>query len=203
MYPNMNINRNHSWENWGSHGYILGSFLIIIGIIIQILEYPRIFNGPTNINDNLYTITNYYNHWWPWTYAASIFGLFTLLTGIIGILAGIRRSYGSILSFFIMCLFSTLFAVYLIVYFSFIIKFYQIMIAKSKSGQRTNTESISYGLASAQLTMACINVLISFIATIFTGRSIAICLPKGVLYDDVQPMSRPMPYQTYTNRFGF
>ncbi|CAF2829413.1 unnamed protein product [Rotaria sp. Silwood2] len=169
----------------------------------KILEYPRIFNGPTNVNGNLYTISNYYNHWWPWTYAASIFGLFTLLTGIMGILAGIRRSYGSILSFLVMCLFSTLFAVYLIIYFAFIIKFYQVMASKSKSGQLTDVESVSYGLASTQLAMACINVLISFIAAVFAGRAIALFVPKGVFYDDIQPIPRPMLYQPYTNRFGF
>ncbi|CAF4983430.1 unnamed protein product, partial [Rotaria sp. Silwood1] len=201
----MCTSEKHRAPRWliNLHGYIFGMLLIIIGIVIQILEYPRIFNGPTNINDNLYTISNYYNHWWPWTYAASIFGLFTLLTGIMGILAGIRKSYGSILSFFIMCLFSTLFAIYLIIYFALIIKFYQIMTIKNKTNQRTDTETIAYGLASTQLAMGCINVLISFIATIFAGRAIAICIPKGVLYDDVQPMSISTSYRPYTNRYGF
>jgi len=200
MYPNMKLRRNPSWENWGSSGFIFGILLILIGLTTQVLEYPRIYNGPTNEGDGLYLISNYYNHWWPWTYAASIFGLFTFLTGFMGILAGNRRSYGSILGFLTMCLFSTLFAIYLIVYFAFIISFYRSM-NKDKSSQRTSAESISYGLASAQLAMACINVLISLFATIVTGRAIAICVPKGVFYDDVRPMSGPIPYGSYPNRF--
>ena len=110
-------------------------------LLIQVLEYPRIYNGPTNVmfnnmTDGLYLISNYYNHWWPWTYAASIFGLFTFLTGLMGILAGNRRSYGSILGFFTMSLLSALFAIYLIVYFAFIISFYRSM-NKDKANNRT------------------------------------------------------------------
>ncbi|CAF4911785.1 unnamed protein product, partial [Rotaria magnacalcarata] len=74
MYPNMKMTRNHSWENWGLNGFVTGVLLIIIGILTQVLEYPRIYNGPANYNNNLYTMSNYYNHWWPWTYAASTFG---------------------------------------------------------------------------------------------------------------------------------
>jgi len=177
MYPNMKLHGNRSWDKWGSSGYVFGIFLIIIGIVTQVLEYPRIYNGPTNEDHGLYLMSNYYNHWWPWTYAASIFGLFTFLAGLMGIFAGNRRSYGSILGFFTMCLFSTLFAIYLIVYFAFIISFYRSM-NKDKSSFRTNPESISYGLASAQLAMACMNVLISLIATILAGRAIAVCVPK-------------------------
>jgi len=196
MYPNMKLRENRSWDNWGSNGYIFGILLIILGIVTQVLEYPRIYNGPTNEGSGLYLISNYYNHWWPWTYAASIFGLFTLFTGFMGILAGNRRSYGSILGFFMMCLFSTLFAIYLIVYFSFIISFYRSM-NKDKSNFRTPAESVAYGLASTQLAMACVNVLISLMGAIFSGRAIALCVPKGVFYDDVQPI----PYRPYPNRY--
>ncbi len=200
MYPNMKLHGNRSWDKWGSNGYIFGIILIIVGIVIQVLEYPRIYNGPTNEEQGLYVISNYYNHWWPWTYAASIFGLFTFLTGLMGIFAGNRRSYGSILGFFTMCLFSTLFAIYLIVYFAFIISFYRSM-NKDKAQFRTNPESIAFGLAGTQLAMACLNVLLSAIAAFMAGRAIALCVPKGVFYDDVRPMSRPIPYRPYPNRY--
>jgi hypothetical protein len=196
MYPNMKIGGNRSWDNWGPNGYIFGILLLIFGITIQVLEYPRIYNGPTNVGDGLYLITNFYNHWWPWTYAASIFGLFTFLTGLMGILAGNRRSYGTILGFFIMCLLSALFAIYLIVYFSFIISFYRSM-NKDQENFRTQPESIAFALASTQLAMACVNVLISLIAAFFSGRAIALCVPKGVFYDDI----RPIPYSAYTSRY--
>jgi len=41
--------------------------------------------------------------------------------------------------------------------------------------------------------MSCLNVIVSFLAAIFSGRAIAICVPKGVFYDDVQPI----PYRQY------
>ena len=101
-----------------------------------------------------------------------------------------------------MCLFSTLFAVYLIVYFAFIIGFYREM-KKDQSVYRTNSESVSYGLASTQLAMAGINVLLSFVGIVISGRAIALCVPKGVFYDEIQPISSPIPHQTYQNRIGF
>src|SRR5690348_1148107 len=123
MYANTKITRNSSWENWGLCGFIFGFLLISIGILTQVLEFPRIYNGATNINvnnnltDGLYKISNYYNHWWPWTYAANFFGIFTFLTGFVGVLAGRRKTYTSIFGFFTMCVTSALFAGYLVVYF--------------------------------------------------------------------------------------
>jgi hypothetical protein len=198
MYPNMNMRRNPSWDYWGPSGVVLGICLIIIGLATQILEYPRIYNGVTNQGNGnpneflLYNIANYYNHWWPWTYAASLFGLFTFLAGLMGFMAGMRRSYGSILSFFVMTLFSMMFAIYLIVYFAIIIGFYRSN-GKDKSSVRQQTETISYALAATQLALACVNVLISFMATIVAGRAIALCVPKGVRYDDVPQMQKTSP----------
>lgn len=196
MYPNLKLRGNRSWDNWGSHGFAFGIPLLILGVVIQVLEYPRIYNGPTNEGDGLYLMSNYYNHWWPWTYAASIFGLFTLFTGLMGIFAGSRRSYGSILTFFLMCLFSALFAIYLIVYFSILISFYRSM-NKDQANNRTQAESVAYGLAGTQLALACVNVLLSLIAAIVAGRAIALCVPKGVFYNDVPPL----PYGAYSNRY--
>jgi hypothetical protein len=68
---------------------------------------------------------------------------------------------------------------------------------KDQAKFRTNAESIAYGLTGTQLAMACVNVLISLLASIFAGRAIAICVPKGVFYDDVQPV----PYRPYANRY--
>lgn len=193
MYPNMKIHQNQSWENWGLNGCIFGALLIIIGSITQILELPRIVNGPKTF----YPMTNYSNHWWPWAYAASIFGLYTLLTGITGILAGLRRTYGIILNFCIMCLLSTLFALYLIAYFSILISFYQN--SNSQSGSFTDLQSTPYALACVQLAVASINAIISLISAVFAGRAIALGVPKGVYYGDVQPM----PYKSNENQLGF
>jgi hypothetical protein len=194
MHAKTRTTRNSAWENWGSEGLIFGFSLVIIGILTQVLEFPRVYNGATNINintdlaDSLYQIPNYYNHWWPWTYAANLFGLFTFLTGIMGILAGTRRTYTSIFGFFTMSVVSALFAIYLIVYFGFIISFYQ-SIGKDTSSNRTKPEGVSYGLACTQLVIACFNVLISILSAIFAGRAIALCVDKGVSQDDIQPIA--------------
>lgn len=192
MYPNMKLRDNRAWDNWGSSGIIFGIILIVLGGVIQIFEFPRIYNGPTNIDNGLYMMSNSYNHWWPWTYAASIFGLFTFLTGFMGLVAGYRRTYGSILGFFLMSIVSFLFAIYLVVYFSFLIGFYR-SLKKDQADHRTQAESVAFGLAGTQLAMSCLNVIVSFLAAIFSGRAIAICVPKGVFYDDVQPI----PYRQY------
>ncbi|CAF4554926.1 unnamed protein product, partial [Rotaria magnacalcarata] len=203
MYPNMKMTRNHSWENWGLNGFVTGVLLIIIGILTQVLEYPRIYNGPANYNNNLYTMSNYYNHWWPWTYAASTFGLFTLLAGIMGILAGVRRSYGTILSFSIMCLFSTLFAIYLIVYFAIIVRFYQQQ--KSAASQLRSIHPTSYSITITQLVIASLNALVSLTATILAGRAITLGVPKGVFFDDAESSAsfglslEPNPFPVTSN----
>ena len=188
----MKLRDNRAWDNWGSSGIIFGIILIVLGGVIQIFEFPRIYNGPTNIDNGLYMMSNSYNHWWPWTYAASIFGLFTFLTGFMGLVAGYRRTYGSILGFFLMSIVSFLFAIYLVDYFSFLIGFYR-SLKKDLADHRTQAESVAFGLAGTQLAMSCLNVIVSFLAAIFSGRAIAICVPKGVFYDDVQPI----PYRQY------
>ena len=199
MYPNMKLRGDRSWINWGSQGLVFGSILILLGLLTQVLEFPRIFNGPTNDGNatGLYQNGNYYNHWWPWTYAASLFGLVTMAAGIAGLIAGRRRSYGSILSFFATCLLSMLFAIFLIVYFAFIISFYRSM-HKDRPSARTSSESVAYGLACTQLALACVNVLLSLIAAISAARAIALCTPKGVFYEDVR---RPVPYAAYPGRY--
>jgi hypothetical protein len=203
MYANTRISQNSSWENWGLCGFVFGFFLIIIGIVTQVLEIPRVYNGATNVDvhsnmtDDLYLISNYYNHWWPWTYAANLFGIVTFVTGIIGILAGRRKTYASIFGFFTMSVVSAVFAIYLVVYFGFIISFYRSS-GKDKIDNRSSAESVSYGLASTQLAIAIINVITSLLSAIFAGRAIALCVDKSVSSEDLRPMTpRPYPRRDY------
>ncbi|CAF4197567.1 unnamed protein product [Rotaria sp. Silwood2] len=187
MYANVRITQNSSWDNWGSYGLLFGFFLVIIGMFTQFLEFPRVYNGAISVNLNdsiisgLYDITNYYNHWWPWTYPSNLFGLFTFLTGMVGILAGFRGTYTSIFGFFTMSVVSALFAVYLIVYFSFIVSFYQTN-GMDKPSNRTAFESVSFGLAGTQLTVALINVITSVLSAIFAGRAMALCEKSSTSY---------------------
>lgn len=184
MYPNMKLRNNRSWDSWGSQGLILGGLLLFLGLVIQVLEYPRIYNGPTNEETGvfLYQNSNYFHHWWPWTYAASIFGLLTFFAGLMGIIAGCRRTYGSIFIFFALALLSLLMSIYLIVYFSIIIGVYRSV------DRDSSAESVGFGLAGTQLALACLNFLLSLIAAIVSARAIRLCTPKGVYYEDVRPM---------------
>ena len=169
----------------------------------QIFEIPRVYNGATNVDvfnnmtDGLYIISNYYNHWWPWTYAANLFGIFTFVTGIAGILAGRRKTYASIFVFFTMSVVSASFAIYLAVYFGFIISFYRSM-GKDKTNNRTSAESVSYGLAGTQLAVSLINIIMSLLSAILAGRSIALCVDKSVKSEDIYVMTpRPRPRVAY------
>ncbi|CAM4768879.1 unnamed protein product [Rotaria magnacalcarata] len=128
-------------------------------------------------------MTNYYNHFWPWTYPASLFGLFTFIAGIIGLLAGMRGTYTAIYGFFTMSVISALFAIYLIIYFSFIISFYRSN-GWDRPSNRTHAQSVSYSLASTQLTVALVNAIVSILSAILAGRAIALCVDKGVKEQD-------------------
>ncbi len=190
MRAGTKITDNASWENWGTNGLVFGLIFMIIGVLTQIFEFPRVYNGSSNIDiinnntDSLYLISNYYQHWWPWTYAANLFGIFTFSTGIIGILAGLRRTYTSIYGLFTMSFVSAVFSIYLIVYFSFIISFYRSNGLGSASN-RTQPQSVSYGLASTQLVIALLNLIVSVLSAIFAGRAIALGVEKGVTQDDI------------------
>lgn len=205
MYAKTKVRVNSSWENWGVDGIICGLLLSLIGILLQCLEIPRIYNGSTNVNplnnvtEGLYKIPNYYQHWWPWTYPACLFGLLTFITGIVGIVAGIRGTYTSIFGFFTMSVISAVFSIYLIVYFGFIISFYR-SLGKDQPSNRSIWESVSYGLASTQMAMSCLNLVTSTIAAIFAGRAIALCVPKGITEDDMLPFvpRTPLPPRAYS-----
>jgi hypothetical protein len=205
MRANTKITQNSSWESWGSIGVLVGFFLTLIGVLTQILEVPRIYSGATNFNaatnatNALYLIPSYYHHWWPWTYAACLFGLFTFAAGIVGILSGLRRTYTSIYGFFTMSSLSAFLAIYLIVYFSFIISFYR-SLDKDKASNRLQVESVSYGLACTQLVVALLNLVLSIAAAVLSGRAVALCVPKGVSDEDMLPIagSTPLPPRAYT-----
>ena len=205
MRANTKITQNSSWESWGSVGLLVGFLMAFIGVLTQILEIPRIYSGATNVNvltnatDALYLIPSYYQHWWPWTYAACLFGLFTFAAGIVGILSGLRRTYTSIYGFFTMSFLSAFFAIYLIVYFSFIISFYR-SLDKDKAKNRIQAESVSYGLACTQLVVALLNVALSIAAAVLAGRAVALCVSKGVSDEDILPIAQatPLPLRAYT-----
>lgn len=204
MYVTTKIRANSAWENWGTAGALCGFSLCIIGILLQCLEIPRIYNGATNVDaltnitDGIYQMSNYNQHWWPWTYPACLFGLFTFITGVVGILAAIRGTYTSIFGFFTMSAVSAVFSIYLIVYYGFVISLYRSM-GKDKPSNRTAAESVSYGLASTQMAIACLNIIISSLAAIFSGRAIALCVSKGFVEDDILPLAprTPLPPSAY------
>ncbi|CAF1415569.1 unnamed protein product [Adineta ricciae] len=214
MKATVKYTQNYAWENWGMHGFVFGLVLALIGLLTQALEFPRVYNGATNLDvignftDDIYMITNYYQHWWPWTYPASCFGLFTLVTGVIGVLSALRRTYTSVYGLFTMSVVSALFAIYLVVYFSFIISLYRTN-GQDKPSNRTAEESVSYGIAGTQLSIALLNIIASVLTAIFSGRAIALWVQKGVTQDDEDSSAshglscepNPLPLATTKNEF--
>ena len=93
---------------------------------------------------------------------------------------------------------SAFLAIYLIVYFSFIISFYR-SLDKDKASNRIQAESVSYGLACTQLAVALLNLVLSIAAAVLAGRAVALCVPKGVTDDDILPLVRgtPLPPRAY------
>ncbi|CAF0920305.1 unnamed protein product [Rotaria sp. Silwood1] len=132
---------------------------------------------------------------------SNLFGLFTFLTGLVaclvGILAGFRGTYTSIFGFLTMNVASALFAIYLIVYFAFIVSFYRSN-GLDKPSNRTTYESVSYGLACTQLTVSLINVITSILSAIFSGRAIALC-EKSFRSYDLLCESNSLPLSTNQN----
>ncbi|CAF0813575.1 unnamed protein product [Rotaria sp. Silwood1] len=179
MYANVRITRNSSWNNWGSFGLLFGFFLVIIGMLTQFLEFPHVYNGAISVDLSV-----------AMDIPSNLFCLFTFLTGLVDTLAGFRETYTSILGFLTMNVASALFAIYLIVYFAFIVSFYRSN-RLDKPSNRTTYESVSYGLAGTQLTVSLINVITSILSAIFAGRAIALCVDKSVSENNIIIPIRP------------
>jgi hypothetical protein len=116
-------------------------------------------------------------HFWPWTYAGSFFGLLFMITGIAGIMSGIRRSYTYLYTFFALSLLSFLFSIFLIVYYSIMINYYQRYTSPAYPGanvasnlNRPSSGDQSFALLGTNLTLSLVAFLLSLISMLLARR---------------------------------
>ena len=90
---NNGFEEDPAWDNWGFVGILFGLILTVLGILLQVLEIVRIYNGVYNfglknfdLSDQLqFPIGNISNsqflfgerwHYWPWTYPGKLAHVF-------------------------------------------------------------------------------------------------------------------------------
>lgn len=191
---------NPAWRNWGIVPLGIGGFLAILGILIQILEIVRIYNGLYNngiIGLNLSTfmlalagpgnppstggqfLALEQWHFWPWTYPGSQFGLLIMIAGITGIVSAYRKSYSTIFAFFALSLFSFLLSIFLIIYYSIMLNYYRRLLAPFRTDVRilavrnigADSGPISNGVTGANLAFSVLSLVTALLATIYAGRA--------------------------------
>lgn len=191
---------NPAWRNYGIVPLGLGGFLTILGILIQILEIVRIYNGlynngiiglnlnvfllalggvgnPSSTNGQFLALEQW--HFWPWTYPGSQFGLLIMIAGITGIVSAYRKSYSTVYAFFAFSLFSFLFSIFLIIYYSIMLNYYRKFILPFRPEVRVlaiknigaDSGSISNGVTGANLAFSVLSLITALIATIYAGRA--------------------------------
>jgi hypothetical protein len=196
------IHRNKYWENWGPFGNIIGIPLILFGILLSICEIVRIVYGPTHRGITNYGVTDNNNteypigsasllfgvhndlefpirvekfHYWPWTYAANLFGLVILSAGFAGVISAHRRSYTSIFTFLTLCLLSIFLSGYLIGYYSILLSYY----INKNLNKTSDTMDTSYGLIITNLSFSCASCIFGIIGFITSFLGIGGCRAKG------------------------
>jgi len=197
-------NRNPAWENWGFKGCCIGFPLTLFGLLISICEIVRIIYGITNrgifnydgsgnaaftVNDPslLFPVGLGANfpikvekfHYWPWSYAANLFGLVIIAAGISGIVSYFRRSYTSVFLFMSLSLLSMLLGGFLIGYFAILVNYY-ISYGINDSSKRSQSMNTSFGLVAANLAFSCVIVLLGLCGFCMGCGGIKGCQPKGL-----------------------
>ena len=118
-------------------------------------------------------------HYWPWSYAANLFGLVVLCSGVCCIISSYRRSYSSVFSFLTTSLFAALFSGYLIGYYTILIKYYQAHNLNDPA-IRPETLDTSWGLIGTNLAFSCSSCLFAIIGFLTSFLGIRACTHKGL-----------------------
>ncbi|KAI0982565.1 hypothetical protein GJ496_000756 [Pomphorhynchus laevis] len=184
--------RNGSWERWGGIGIALGLILVIFGLVIQALEISRIYKGPANRGDvnftsdafirpsflfegNQFSEINQRDTMWPWSFPGLWFGILLTVAGIMGIVAGRHRTYGSILGFAVMCLLAAASSAFVIGYYSVIVYFYNTRFNESF----TDSQKFAARISRALISFVVFSTVASLLAALIAGLAIGMCRPKG------------------------
>lgn len=199
--------RNSCWEKWGIKEGLVGLLLALLGLAITITEIVRIIYGVTHRG-----LSNYYNgdnpsfilkndgnlypiqsvprriekfHYWPWSYAANLFGTVAMFAGISGLVSAYRRSYSTLFVFMSLSLLSSLFGAYLVGYYAVLINWY------SSSGlldfnKRPATMNTAWALMNFNLAVSCAITLLGAFAFLICFIGIRGCSPKGLHLEDTK-----------------
>jgi hypothetical protein len=200
--------RNARWEQWGLKEGALGGLLAFFGLTISITEIVRVINGVTHRglsnyqlnsgnpeffakNDgNLFRIGPFPNrtekhHYWPWTYAANLFGMVAIIAGISGLVSSYRRSYSTVFVFMSLSLLSSLFGAYLIGYFSVLLSYY-LSYRLQDPTRRPATMNTTWALVGFNLFVSCVITLLGAISFVVSLIGIRACSPKGLHLEETK-----------------
>jgi hypothetical protein len=204
--------RNSCWEQWGNRGTVIGLPLIVTGTALSVVEIVRIIYGITNrglnnyVNDgrayvaddsNLWPIGSGQTpikpekfHYWPWSYAANLFGLVAIIAGVCGIVSAYRRSYSSLFSFMTFSLLSSLLGGYLVGYYAILLNYY-LTYGFNNWNLRTGTIDTSFGLCATNLAFSMLLVCLGAIGFVMAYLGINGCQAKGLHLDQVKNSYTP------------
>ncbi len=179
----------------------------MLGLAISITEIVRIIYGVTNrglsnynigenplynVKDdsNLYPVQNFPRrvekfHYWPWSYAANLFGLVAIFAGLTGLISAYRRSYSTVFLFMSLSLLSALFGGYLIGYYAVLISYYNAN-GLYDQNRRPSTMNTTWGIMWFNLAASIAITLLGGAAFLIGFIGIRGCSPKGLHLEETK-----------------
>ena len=124
-------------------------------------------------------------HYWPWSYAANLFGLVAICAGVAGLISAFRRSYSSVFTFMTLSLLTFLLSTYLVGYYSVLVNYYN-KTGFSDPAKRPATMNTTWGLINFGLAVSCGLVLLGALGFIFGFLGIRGCQAKGLHLEDTK-----------------
>jgi hypothetical protein len=125
-------------------------------------------------------------HYWPWSYAANLFGLVAIFAGASGIVSAFRRSYSTVFTFMSLSLLSALFSGFLVAYYSVLVNYY-VSFDLHRAVNRPGTMNTTWGLIGFNLAVSIAMVILGFLGFLTGFCGIRGCSSKGLHLDESQP----------------
>ncbi|KAI0978011.1 hypothetical protein GJ496_000445 [Pomphorhynchus laevis] len=195
---------NALWRNWAGPGIFFGLVMALMGLVITVLEIARAFIGVDNrgcsINQEFY---NFYQNTLQETFPGLLtlsngilFGLVLIAAGILGIISGRRRSYSSIVAFLVASLVSFFLMIYLIAYYSTVVRWFNDEAACNESFGQTRSTRVNHfiRIGRALLAFAIFGLLSTLPAILACLVAISAWSRKGRARTNVRPRFMPAPY---------
>ena len=195
---------------------VVGTLLGLFGFSISITEIVRIIYGVTNRGISNYAYANSNSvgikhdsnlypvsvnpvpmrvekfHYWPWSYAANMFGLVAMFAGVAGLISSFRRSYSSLFTFMSLSLLSFLFGGYMIAYYAILLAYYLTTAASLGSTYvRSGTENTSFGLIIFNLALSSLICLFGLAGFVIGMVGIRGGTAKGLHLENKPPFIEP------------